>query len=200
VHFGRGVIVYEGVRIERGTRIGDYCIIGLSTEPGEEADHTIIGAGTLVEPFSVICRGATIGAKANLGAHSYVGPETRLGKRVTLLYGAKLYWKVSVGDGSIVAGFCCDRAKIGRKVIMLGAMVHKMSGDVGKWNSTKEPSPRIRDRAKVGMGALIIGPITIGQAAFVAGGAIVTKNVPDHALVVGTRATRKRPRRRATIA
>jgi serine acetyltransferase len=142
--------------------------------------------------MSIVCEGARIGDGARLEARSFVGPESVLGNGVKVLYAAQIYWKVRVGARSIVGGFCCDRALIGKRAIMLGAMVHKMLGEVRDWDTAEEPSPVVEDGAKVGMGALLIGSIRVGRGAFVGGGAVVTKNVPAGRMWIGSGVVRRR--------
>jgi UDP-3-O-[3-hydroxymyristoyl] glucosamine N-acyltransferase len=190
VHFGRGVLVYPNVLIKPGAKIDDYCILGLDMEGGDKV-ATTIAENVFVGPMSIICAGSEIGADVRLHPRSYVGPQTVIGARTALLYGAQTHWKVVIGSESIIGGFCCDRASIGNQVIMLGAMVHKLGGEVGDWDRLEEPSPTIEDGAKIGMGAMVIGGVCVGRRAFVAGGAIVTKNVPPGALWIGTGITER---------
>jgi acetyltransferase-like isoleucine patch superfamily enzyme len=130
----------------------------------------VIGPGTRVWAFAHVVRGARIGADCNLCDHTFVEGGVTLGDRVTVKCG------VSLWDGVVVE----DDVFIGP-----GAMF------------TNDPRPRSRQRlpayrrtvlragCSIGAGAIILPGLTVGRWAMVGAGAVVTRSVPDFALVRG---------------
>jgi len=93
---------------------------------------------------------------------------TKIGKGLIIDHGFALV----VNKHSIIGSDCRLR-----HCVTIGCKVNP--------DGTQGPSPRIGDRVEVGTGAIIIGDITIGHDAVIGAGAVVTKNVPEGAVVVG---------------
>lgn len=189
VSFGIGVVLYGQVQIHPGAFIGDYTIIGMPAswefeDPDLEC-RTIIGPDAVVGSHSIINGGACLGAKVKLEGHSNVGPESKVGDRSKILYAAQIHWRVIIGCNCIVGGFCCDRSIIGDRSIMLGKLIHKLENPLNSWDEVDEPSPHIEEGAFVGLGAIIIGDVTVHSNAYVAAGAITTKSVQPGFIVIG---------------
>lgn len=136
-----------------------------------------IGAGTRVWAFAHVMPGAVIGKECNLGDHSYVEGGVVLGDRVTVKNGVALY------DGVTAEDF-----------VFLGPNAVFTNDLDPRCEFKKRPSDflptRLRRGATIGANATIVCGTTIGRYAFVAAGAVVTKDVPDHALVAGVPARR----------
>ena len=129
----------------------------------------IVGAGTRVWAFAHICDGATVGQDCNLCDHTFVEKGVQLGNRVTVKCGVHLWDGVSVED-DVFLGFCAvftnDLRPRSRKYPDTFLKTHLQRG------------------CTVGANATIL-PVTIGPWAMVAAGAVVTRDVPAHALVRG---------------
>lgn len=117
-----------------------------------------IGEQTRIGPFVEIQRGAVIGARCKIQSHVFI-PE-----------GVVIEDEVFVGHGVIFTNDLWPRAVDPR-----GEMIRE------DW--TLSPT-RIKRRAAIGSGATLL-PVTIGEGAMVAAGAVVTRDVPDYALVLG---------------
>ena len=129
-----------------------------------------VGAGTRVWAFAHVLPGATIGRDCNICDHVFVENEVSLGDRVTVKSGVQLWDGVHAEDDVFIgpnATFCNDRFP-------------RSKGYLEKY-----PETRIRRGASVGAGATILAGITIGRHAMVGAGAVVTTDVPAHAVVVG---------------
>lgn len=129
-----------------------------------------IGAGTRVWGFSHIFAGAVIGKDCNICEHVLVENQVILGDRVTIKCGVQLWDGVTLEDDVFVgpnATFTND--PFPRSKHYLAAY----------------PKTVVRRNASIGANATILPGITIGASAMVGAGAVVTRNVPPHAIVVG---------------
>jgi acetyltransferase-like isoleucine patch superfamily enzyme len=128
-----------------------------------------IGPGTRIWAFAHVLAGAVIGAECNVCDHTYVEGDVIIGDRVTLKSGVFLWDGVHVEDDVFIgpqATFTNDAMPRSRQPFTLGRTT-------------------IRAGASIGAGAVILPGLTIGERAMVGAGAVVTKDVPADAVVVG---------------
>ncbi|MBC8006308.1 MAG: N-acetyltransferase [Verrucomicrobia bacterium] len=130
-----------------------------------------IGQGTKIWHFSHIMSDCIIGEQCSIGQNVVISPQVRIGNRV------KIQNNVSVYTGVI----CEDDVFLGPSAVFTN-VINPRSAIVRK----DEYRPTIVQKgATIGANATIVCGITIGRYAFVGAGAVVTKNIPDYALVVG---------------
>jgi UDP-2-acetamido-3-amino-2,3-dideoxy-glucuronate N-acetyltransferase len=130
-----------------------------------------IGQGTKIWHFSHIMKGCTIGEQCSVGQNVVISPEVVIGNRV------KIQNNVSVYTGVV----CEDDVFLGPSCVFTN-VINPRSAIVRK----NEYRPTIVQKgATIGANATIVCGITIGRYAFIGAGAVVTKNIPDYALVVG---------------
>jgi acetyltransferase-like isoleucine patch superfamily enzyme len=135
------------------------------------ADGARVGAGATVWQHCVLLKGAVVGEGAKLGHNVFVeggatiGPRTTVKDNVTLYDGVTLEADVFVGPAAVFTNVIDPRAFVARKDEFRDTLV--------------------REGATIGAGAVIVCGNTIGRYAMVGAGAVVTRDVPDHALVVG---------------
>ena len=137
-----------------------------------------IGDGTRVWHLAQVREGATIGSECIIGRGAYVGPGVRIGDRCKLQNHALVYEPALLEDGVFVGPavvFTNDRSP--RSVTTDGAL--KRGED---WEMV---AVVCREGAAIGARAVCVAPVTIGRWALVAAGAVVTRDVPDHALIMG---------------
>lgn len=130
-----------------------------------------IGAGTKIWHFSHIMTGAVIGEKCNLGQNVVVSPNVRLGKNV------KVQNNVSIYTGVI----CEDDVFLGPSMVFTN-VINPRSKVIRREEYMKT---LVGTGASIGANATIICGNNIGKYAFIGAGAVVTKEVPSYALVVG---------------
>jgi acetyltransferase-like isoleucine patch superfamily enzyme len=131
-----------------------------------------VGPRTRVWAFAHILAGARVGADCNVGGHAFVEGGAVVGDGVTIKNGVLLWSGVTVEDGVFLgpgAVFTNDA----------GPRAPYPKGPAG-WRATL-----VRRGATVGANATVLAGLTIGRWAMVGAGAVVTADVPDHALVVG---------------
>jgi len=130
-----------------------------------------IGEGTTIWHWTHVCAGAHIGAQCRLGQNVFIGNQVRLGQRVKIQNNVSVYDNVILeddvfcGPSMVFTNVYNPRAAIERKQEYRDTLVKK--------------------GATLGANCTIVCGVTIGQYAFVGAGAVVTKDVPDFALVVG---------------
>ena len=130
-----------------------------------------IGEGTKIWHFSHIMSHCTIGQQCSIGQNVVISPEVSIGNRV------KIQNNVSVYTGVI----CEDDVFLGPSAVFTN-VINPRSAIVRK----NEYKPTLVQKgATIGANATIVCGITIGKYAFIGAGAVVTKNIPDYALVVG---------------
>jgi len=139
-------------------------------------EDAAIGPHTRVWAFAHVVSGAVVGADCNLCDHTFVEGGVRVGDRVTIKSGVYLW------DGLQVA----DDVFIGPAAVF---------GNDRRPRSKQYPSAfpvtTLEAGCSIGAGAIVLPGITIGHRAMIGAGAVVTRDVPSHALVVGNPA---RPR------
>ena len=131
----------------------------------------LIGPGTKIWHFSHIMSHCIIGRECSIGQNVVVSPEVILGNRV------KIQNNVSVYTGVI----CEDDVFLGPSAVFTN-VINPRSAIVRK-NEYKQTL--VSKGATIGANATIVCGITIGHYAFVGAGAVVIKDIPDYALVVG---------------
>jgi len=147
------------------------------------SEHAIVGEGTRVWHDVQIREGARIGRECILGKGVYVDRDVVIGDRCKVQNRASLYHGLTLEDGVFVGPhvlFANDRFP--RAINVDGTL--KSDAD---W--TEERS-LVCHGASVGAGALVLPGVTIGAWAMVAAGAVVTVDVPAHAIVRGNPARR----------
>lgn len=147
------------------------------------APDAVLGDRTRIWHLAQVREGAAIGEDCVVGRGAYIGSGVRLGHRCKVQNAALVYEPARLGDGVFVGpGVVLTNDRRPRAVNPDGSL--KEAAD---W----EPVGVVcGDGASVGAGAICVAPVRIGRWALVAAGAVVTSDVPDFALVVGTPARR----------
>ena len=129
-----------------------------------------IGKGTRVWAFAHILPGAVIGSECNICDHVFIENKVTVGDRVTIKSGVQLWDGINLEDDVFVgpnATFTNDRFPRSRQY------------------PTEFPKTHVRKGASIGANATILPGLNIGQNAMVGAGAVVTRDVPPNAIVVG---------------
>ena len=184
------VKVYGDVQFGEKCILGEYCVVGYPYVESEKSFEsksvkTSIGNRCIIESHVVIYEGAQIGDETRVDDFCRIGGCVNIGKKCHILYGASLYGETEIGEGCVIAGFCCERAKLGNNVRLFGALLHTHQEPHLGWDDVEEESPEIDDDVFIGFGAKVIGGIKIENNSYIAAGAIVTKNIPSGSIVSG---------------
>lgn len=134
-----------------------------------------IGKGTKIWHFSHIMKGCKIGENCNIGQNVVISPEVELGNGVKIQNNVSVYTGVICEDGVFLGPSC-----VFTNVINPRAFIERKN----EYRKTI-----VKKGASIGANATIVCGHDIGKFAFVGAGAVVTKDVPDYALVYGSPAT-----------
>jgi UDP-2-acetamido-3-amino-2,3-dideoxy-glucuronate N-acetyltransferase len=142
-----------------------------------------VGPGTAIWQRAQLRRGARIGAHCVIGRDVFVDVGVTLGDRVKVQNGALIYHGVSVEDGVFIGpGAILTNDRHPRAITSTGDVA-------GDQDWTVSPIV-LRHGSSVGAGAVIVAGADVGTFAMVGAGAVVTRDVPGHALVAGNPARR----------
>ncbi|CAN7185722.1 acyltransferase [Rhizobacter sp. LjRoot28] len=134
-------------------------------------DGAQLGAGTRVWHFAHVCAGARIGERCSLGQGVYVGNDVVIGHNVKIQNNVSVYDAVTLEDDV----FCGPS--------MVFTNVHNPRAAVVRKNEYRRTL--IRHGATLGANCTIVCGTTVGPHAFIGAGAVVSRDVPAFALVVG---------------
>ncbi len=143
----------------------------ISVHPTALVASQAIGDGTRIWAFVNILAGARIGRDCNICDRCFIENDVVLGDRVTVKCGVALYDALTlendvfVGPGVVFAND--PRPRSGQHL-------------------EKYPPTRVREGASLGAGAILLPGVTVGRFAMVGAGSLVTRDVPDFALVYGS--------------
>jgi len=189
-------IIGDGTEIFPGTYIGKIPKrIPVMSRPISFKDEVIIGNNCRIGPYAIIYKDVIIGNDVLIGDFASIRENTKIGnntlisRHVSINYEASIGNNVEIMDCTHITGNCIieDNVFIGIHV--------DTTNDNNLFLRQYKPSdigPHICEGASIGAGAILLPGIKIGKNAFVAAGAVVTKDVPEYALVMGIPAVVKK--------
>ncbi len=130
-----------------------------------------IGANTKIWHFCHVTTGAVIGEKCSLGQNVYIGPKVTIGNNVKIQNNVSVYEGVTLeddvfcGPSMVFTNVVNPRSRVSRK--------HEFK------------TTTVKRGASIGANATVVCGHDVGRYAFIAAGSVVTKHVPDHALIMG---------------
>jgi UDP-2-acetamido-3-amino-2,3-dideoxy-glucuronate N-acetyltransferase len=208
VHLGDGVLFGPNVLVEEGTRIGEASVIEsgvvlgkvprlarsstASTDglpPLRMGVRVTICAGAVIYAGSVICDEAIIGDQAQVRERSVVGPATVVGRGSAIDNDVTLGARVKVQTNVYVTAY-----SVVEDDVFLGPGVATTNDDTMSRHPKGEPleGAILRRACRIGGRAVLVPGVEVGEEAFVAAGAVVTKDVPARAFMVGVPARQVR--------
>ncbi len=157
----------------------------LTNHPGARIDESAdvspeatVGAGTSVWHLARVRERASIGSGCIVGTGVYVDCDVVIGSNVKIQNQALIYRGVTLEDGVFIGPQAClTNDRIPRAINPDGSLKNEDDWQVGPI--------LVRQGASIGAGAVLLPGVTVGRYAMVAAGAVVSRDVPEHALVVG---------------
>jgi acetyltransferase-like isoleucine patch superfamily enzyme len=148
-------------------------------------DRADLGDGTTVWHLAQVREGARLGANCIVGRGAYVGTGVQMGDNCKLQNYALVYEPAVLEDGVFV----------GPAAVLTNDLYPRSiapDGSLKRGDDWEAVGVTLRTGSSVGARAVCVAPVTVGRWATVAAGAVVTKDVPDFALVAGVPARRIR--------
>jgi UDP-2-acetamido-3-amino-2,3-dideoxy-glucuronate N-acetyltransferase len=143
-----------------------------------------LGDGTSVWHLAQVRENAVLGERCVIGRSAYVGPGVKIGDDVKIQNLALVYEPAQLANGVFIGpAVVLTNDHFPRSVDPDGKQ--KRGGD---W---EQVGVTVQEGASIGARAVCVAPITIGKWAMIAAGAVVTRDVPDFALVVGVPAKQR---------
>jgi len=130
-----------------------------------------IGEGTKIWHFSHVMSGSKIGRRCNIGQNVVVSPDVRIGDNVKIQNNVSVYTGVIIEDDVF-----CGPSMVFTNVVNPRSAVSRKD----EYRETL-----VGRGASIGANATVVCGHSIGRYAFIGAGAVVTRDVPDYALVVG---------------
>jgi len=134
-------------------------------------EGSVIGRETKIWHFTHVMSGAIVGERCNIGQNVVISPEVRIGNNVKVQNNVSLYTGVVLEDDVF-----CGPSMVFTNVVNPRSHVSRRH----EYQQTL-----VKRGATLGANSTIVCGHTIGRYAFVGAGAVVTRDVPDYALVVG---------------
>lgn len=137
-----------------------------------------LGSGAVIWEFSQVREGATIGSGTSVGSHCYIDFGVSIGSNCKIQSGALLFHGSEISDGVFIGpGAVITNDVVPRAINPDGSL--KGSAD---WEVARTTVGR---GASIGARATLVAGVAVGEFGLVGAGAVVTHDVPAHALVVG---------------
>lgn len=142
-----------------------------------------VGAGTSIWHRAQVRTGATIGRECVIGRDVFIDEGVALGDRVKVQNLALVYHGVTVEDGVFIGpGAILTNDRYPRAITS--------TGDLARADDWEVSPIVLRHGCSIGAGAVVVAGVEVGSFAMVGAGAVVTRTVPNHALVAGSPARR----------
>ncbi|PKM77614.1 MAG: transferase [Firmicutes bacterium HGW-Firmicutes-15] len=208
VRIGNNVVIHPFVVIESGVVIGDNVEIfpgsyigkvpkgaALARKP-DYREHVEISSNCSIGPNAVVYYDVEIGENTLIGDGASIREQCRIGSNcilsryVTVNYATVVGNNTKIMDSTHITGNC----RIGNDVFISLCVGSTNDNAIGKmgYNKARVQGPTIEDGVAVGAGAMLMPGIIIHKDAIVGAGSVVTKDVPERAVVMGSPATIKR--------
>jgi acetyltransferase-like isoleucine patch superfamily enzyme len=189
-------IVYPGTVLGEGCRILDYAVVGKqptlsarSTAKREELRPLELGAGTVVSTGAVLFAGTTVGERVIVGDQACVRERCTIGDDVVIGRGSLVENDTSVGALTKIQAhaYITAYSLLEDNVFIAPCVITTNDNFMGRTEKRHElvKGPTIRRGARVGGGCVLLPGIEIGEEAFIGAGAVVIRDVPPRALMVG---------------
>jgi acetyltransferase-like isoleucine patch superfamily enzyme len=144
----------------------------------EVSSLATIGDGTRIWHQAQVREGARIGRSCIIGKGVYIDLNVVIGDQVKMQNGASVYHGVTIEDGVFIGPHAClTNDRLPRAITAEGQLKRDADWETGRI--------LVQYGASIGAGAIILPGVTVGRFAMVGAGAIVTRDVVAHGLVVG---------------
>ncbi len=179
VEVGPDTILLPGTMLKGTTRIGSECVIGPHTviENAHIGDRCVIKASFVEE--AIIEADSDVGPMAHLRPGAHIGPRVHIGNFAEVNR-SRLHPGVKQGHFSYIGD-----AEVGPNTNIGAGTITANYGDKRAEPGVRKHKTRIGANVKIGSDTMLVAPVVVGDGAITGAGAVVTKDVPAGAVVVG---------------
>jgi UDP-2-acetamido-3-amino-2,3-dideoxy-glucuronate N-acetyltransferase len=196
VQFGAYVVVHAGTKLGDGCTVEDHAVLGKrprlaarsAAAPGGEVGDLELAARVSVCVGAVLFAGAQIGEGTIVGDQSYVRERSRIGPGSVVGRASVIDNDVSLGARvKVQTGVYLTAFTLVEDDVFLGPGAVTTNDDTMARHGAEMPlrGATLRRACRIGGGAVLTPGVTVGEEAFVAAGAVVTRDVPARAVVMG---------------
>ncbi|HEX6490889.1 MAG TPA: acyltransferase [Gaiellaceae bacterium] len=189
-------VVYPGTVLGAGCKILDFAVVGKqptlsprSTAKREPLPPLELGAGTVVSTGAVVFAGTRIGERVIVGDQAAVRERCEIGDDVVLGRGSLVENDTTIGALTKIQAhaYITAYSTLEDNVFIAPCVVTTNDNFMGRTEKRHEliKGPTIRRGARVGGAAVLAPGVVVGEEAFVGAGAVVIRDVPARAVVVG---------------
>jgi acetyltransferase-like isoleucine patch superfamily enzyme len=190
-------VVYPGTVVGEGCKILDYAVVGKqptlsprSTARREDLPPLVLGPGTIVSTGAVVFAGTTVGERVIVGDQACVRERCTIGHDVVIGRGSLVENDTSVGALTKIQAhaYITAYSLLEENVFIAPCVITTNDNFMGRTEKRHElvKGPTIRRGARVGGGSVLLPGIEIGEEAFIGAGAVVLRDVPPRAVMVGS--------------
>lgn len=181
--------IYKGVSLGENVQIGDFCVIGLPPDGTKEGElKTVIGDNSIIRSNTVIYAGNKIGSNAMIGHHVVMRENNEIGNKFKIGSFGEIAFNVKIGNNVSFHSDCHvyeetvieDNVRFNPGVNVLNTKLPYRPG--------KKPiieGVNIKEGAIVTARSTLMPGVVIGKRSLVGAGSLVTKDVPEYAVVFG---------------
>jgi UDP-2-acetamido-3-amino-2,3-dideoxy-glucuronate N-acetyltransferase len=195
IEIGGNVIVHSGTVLGEGARLGDGCTVGkppllgprsrASREPPGPAileEGVSVGAGSVILAGARLGAGCVVGDQAHVRERAEIGADCLVGRGVSVDNDVRVGERVKFQTGAYITAWSLVEDDV---FVSPGVMLTN-DQTAGRRRAGDELRGAVLRRAcRVGGGAVLLPGVEVGEEAFVAAGALVTRDVPARTLVMG---------------
>jgi acetyltransferase-like isoleucine patch superfamily enzyme len=208
VSLGDGVLFGPNVVVEEGTRIGEASVVEMGAVLGKvprlartsatqlqnltplrTGVRVTVCAHAIVYAGSVLADEAIVGDHAQVRERTVIGPQTVIGRGSAIDNDVMIGARVKIQTNVYVTAF-----SVVEDDVFIGPGASTTNDDTMSRHAPGEKlrGPTLRRACRIGGGAVLVPGVEVGEEAFVAAGAVVTKDVPPRAFMVGVPARQVR--------
>ena len=189
-------VVYPGTVIGAGCKILDFAVVGKqptlsprSTAIREPLPPLELGAGTIVSTGAVVFAGTRIGERVIVGDQASIRERCEVGDDVVIGRGSLVENDTTIGALTKIQAhaYITAYSTLEDNVFIAPCVVTTNDNFMGRTEKRHQliKGPTIRRGARVGGAAVLVPGIEVGEEAFIGAGAVVIRDVPARAVVVG---------------
>lgn len=195
VQIGGNVVIHDGTVIGEGARLQDGVVVGKpialgpqSSAPRDRPPPAEVGEGATICAGAVLVAGARVGPRAVVGDQANVRERAQIGEGTVVGRGSAVDNDVVVGDRVRIQTGCYITAYSTIEDDVFVAPGVTLTNDHTMARHGRErpiKGATLRRACRVGGGAVLLPAVEVGEEAFVAAAAVVTRDVPARAVVMG---------------